>query len=497
MRNVAIYVRVSTNKDDQLNSLETQREFFESYCDRNNYCIAKVYADEGISGTKMKNRKALMQLLDDSTKGIFDTVLIKDLSRLARNTLDFLTIIRQLKSNGITILFVNYNMNTEEVSEFMLTILAGIAQEESANISKRVKFSKDLNKSKGKVPNIVYGYNKIPDEIFTLEVNQKESEVVKRIYNMYVNDGLGANKIMQLLNKEGIKTKRGCNWSQEGVSRILKNEIYTGKIVNGKESIKDFLTGEREYNNPDSWYVHYNDSMRIISNDIYNKAQDILKSRHDAFKLTGERTSNKYVFSKMIKCKCCGYSFRRNVKTYKNTYIYWTCAGRSANGKDSCPNKTVIDEKELLESIKEYFMSLLDNQEEWKKGLKARLKKEYKKIYAKLDNESNIREQIKELEKQKQKEMDIYRLGLMTLEQLQEISLPLQEKINKLTSDLNVVVGDMLSDSEIDRRAGLIVNNMRKVIKVENWDNKTIRNCVDHIEVDENGHTNIVVKRVI
>lgn len=494
MKNAAVYVRVSTNKEDQLNSLETQKEFFDRYCTMNNYNLSKMYADEGISGTKMKNRKALLKLLDDSTKGIFDTLLIKDLSRLARNTLDFLTIIRQLKSNGITILFVNYNMNTEEVSEFMLTILAGIAQEESANISKRVKFSKNLNKSKGKVPNQVYGYNKIPNEIFTLEINKEEAEVVRRIYKMYINQEAGANKIMQILNDEGLKTKRGKNWSQEGISRILKNEIYIGRVVNGKETVKDFLTGERESMGEEEWYVHQNEDLRIIDDETYYKAQEILKSRYNSFKLTGERTSNKYQFSKLIKCKCCGYSFRRNEKQYKNTYIWWSCSGRSVLGKNSCPNTTKVYEDELEDFIRAYITSLLGNEDVYKKRLTKEIKSHYKNKLSQVGDESSIREQIKELEKKKQKEMDMYRLDLVSLEDLQETLKPITNKINKLTSDLNIMMIDVPTGVQIVSSVEELIKDMKSVVNVEKWDNETLRGVIDFIEVDEEGNVDIYIK---
>ena len=139
---VVAYCRVSTNKEEQLDSLESQQKFFGEYSKRNGYSLIKIYADEGKSGTKMKNRTELLKMLSDANKGLFDVVLIKDVSRLARNTLDFLTSIRKLKALGIKVIFVNYDQTSSDSSEFMLTMLSAIAQEESANISKRVKFGK-------------------------------------------------------------------------------------------------------------------------------------------------------------------------------------------------------------------------------------------------------------------------------------------------------------------------------------------------------------------
>ena len=225
MKRVVAYCRVSTNKEEQLDSLESQQKFFDEYSKRKNYSLIKIYADEGKSGTKIKNRTELLRLLKDAGKDIFDAVLIKDVSRLARNTIDFLTSIRRLKELGIKVIFVNYDQISSESSEFMLTMLSAIAQEESANTSKRVKFGKRLNAEKGKVPNLVYGYDKIIGDYFNLKINEEESSVVKQIFSMYTEKNMGENKIAYVLNFRGLKTKRGCKWSQNAIARILSNEL--------------------------------------------------------------------------------------------------------------------------------------------------------------------------------------------------------------------------------------------------------------------------------
>ena len=172
------YCRVSTNKEEQLDSLESQQSFFQEYAKRNQYNLVKIYADEGKSGTKMKNRTQLLRLLSDARTHQFEVVLIKDVSRLARNTVDFLTSIRKMKALGIKVIFVNYDQTSSDSSEFMLTMLSAIAQEESSNTSKRVKFGKRQNAENGRVPNFVYGYDKIPRDYFNLTINEQEAKVV-------------------------------------------------------------------------------------------------------------------------------------------------------------------------------------------------------------------------------------------------------------------------------------------------------------------------------
>ena len=232
--NIAAYCRVSTDKSDQLNSLEAQKEFFTEYVNRTGDHLVKVYADEGFSGTKIKNRKEFLQMMDDAERGFFEMVVVKDISRFARNTVDLLQNIRKLKTLGIETQFITANMTSMGNSEFVLTIFGALAQEESANMSKRVKFGKRMNAEKGRVPNLVFGYNKTIGDYYNLSINEQEAAAVQQIFQWYVNEGYGCAAIANRLNERGIRTKRNCKWSQHAVARILTNEIYTGRIINGK-----------------------------------------------------------------------------------------------------------------------------------------------------------------------------------------------------------------------------------------------------------------------
>jgi DNA invertase Pin-like site-specific DNA recombinase len=279
----AAYCRVSTSKEEQLDSLESQQKFFAEYAVKNAYELVNIYADEGKSGTKMKNRTQLLKLLSDAALGSFEVVLIKDISRLARNTVDFLTSIRKLRGLNVRVIFVNYDQTSSDSSEFMLTMLSAIAQEESANTSKRVRFGKKQNAEQGRVPNLIFGYDKTPGDYFHLNINKTEAQTVKRIFELYTEHHMGANRIAVRLNKEGIKTKRGCNFTQNAISRILSNEIYTGKVINGKQEIEDFLTGKRKKREENQWQVVTNTELKIISEEVFHKAQKIRESRSGVF----------------------------------------------------------------------------------------------------------------------------------------------------------------------------------------------------------------------
>lgn len=267
--NIAAYCRVSTDKADQLNSLEAQKEFFSEYTKRTGDTLVRLYADEGISGTKIKNRKEFLRMMSDAEHGLFDMVVVKDISRFARNTVDLLQNVRKLKSLGIETQFLTANMTSMGNSEFVLTIFGALAQEESANTSKRVKFGKKMNAEKGRVPNIVYGYDKTIGDYFNLAINKEESKVVQQIYKWYTEEGYGAAKIANMLNEKGYKTKRNCKWSQNATCRILTNEIYTGKIINGKQEVSDFLTGQRRDKDETEWMVVERPELRIIEDETF------------------------------------------------------------------------------------------------------------------------------------------------------------------------------------------------------------------------------------
>lgn len=487
------YCRVSTKKDDQLNSLETQKLFFEEYAKKNNYNLIKIYADEGISGTKIKNRTQFLQMMVDSQKGFFQMVAVKDISRLARNAVDFLQGIRQLKSNGIACNFVNASLTSQD-SEMILGTLALVAQEESANTSKRIKSSKKMNAEKGRVPNFVYGYDKTIGDYFNLTINQMEADVVKRIYTMYLNEGYGASKIAIILNNEGIKTKRGYKWTQNAISRILTNEIYIGKVINGKEEIKDFLTGVRTVKDERDWLVTERDDLRIIDDEAFAKAAEILAGRCHAFNINHERQSNKHLFSTLIKCKDCGYSFRRRVRTYQNTYIDWICSGRNAKGVDSCSNKTAIYESDLIEAIQKYFSSLLTDKPSVIKGIVSNFNKLYK---AKDDNvmmEKDLKAKLKKLNNARQKYMDMYEDDTITREQMREKMGGVNAQIEKAANELKLVEYNLNKGDALESVLNSTFRDIENITSLETMTNTQIKRIIEKIVVDEYGKVDIYLK---
>ncbi|MDR1619583.1 MAG: recombinase family protein [Clostridiales bacterium] len=493
MRAVA-YCRVSTNKEEQLDSLAAQQQFFTEFAKRNDYNLVHIYADEGKSGTKMRNRAQLLKLLSDANRGLFDIVLIKDVSRLARNTVDFLTSIRKMKALGITVVFVNYDQTTSDSSEFMLTLLSAMAQEESANTSKRVKFGKRVNMERGRVPNIVYGYDKIPDDYFNLHINAEEAAVVRRIFAAYVNDNKGANKIAMELNREGVKTKRDCNWTQTTVCRVLTNRIYIGKIINGKQEVSDFLTGQRKDKPEEEWMVVERPELAIIDKSVFDRARRLLCERKETFRITGERSSDKHVFSKLIRCTCCGASFRRQVRTYKETYVKWICTGRNANGVDSCANNTVIDEQELLNSIRAYFAALVKDRPKTIDHILAEFKKQYK---AKDDNQKSAQElsaALNKLRKEREKNLQLFREDIISMDELRAFHDENGEKLDRLAEELELVKRNISKSDLLHNALTETFKDIDRLVQNDIISNALLSRLIERIKVDEAHNVAIYLK---
>ena len=492
--NIAAYCRVSTDKEDQLNSLEAQKEFFAQYTQRTGDNLVRLYADEGISGTKIKNRREFLRMMADAERGLFEMVVVKDISRFARNTVDLLQNIRKLKALGIETQFLTANMTSMGNSEFVLTIFGALAQEESANTSKRVKFGKKLNAEKGRVPNLVYGYDKTAGDYFNLAINPQEAAVVRQIYHWYLEEGYGAAKIAAMLNERGHKTKRGCQWSQNAVCRILTNELYTGKVINGKEEVADFLTGRRTEKDETEWLVVDKPELRIIAPEDWARAGEILASREKQFRVNRERQSNQHLFSTVIKCKECGWSFRRTVRTYKNTYVRWVCSGHNGKGAESCPNAVTLDEAELMDALQQYFNQLIQNKKHVIRRVVAEFERVYKAKDENQDYQRELTEQLSRLQRTRQKYMDMYADDLITREELNAKIGGARQEIERLEKELEMVSYHISKGEQLERLLEHTFRELERVSDVREMTNAQLKRLVQKIEVDKDGHVDIYLR---
>lgn len=495
---IAAYCRVSTEKEAQIDSLEKQIEFFNEFTKKNGYDLYKLYADEGISGKQIKHRKQFQAMMQDAKAKKFEKVVVKDVSRFARNTVDLLQSIRELKSYGIEVDFLNNGEIMEGGSEFILTILGAMAQQESANMSKRVKFGKDITAQKGRVPNIVFGYDKMPDERYTLKINEEEAQIVKEIFENYVYKGMGTTKIAWELNERGIRTKKTkSRWVQTSIVRMLKNSIYTGRVTNKKSEVTDFITGTRKDLPEEEWIVVEKPEMRIISDDLFNKAQEILAQRSTEFKLNCKREKTSYVFSTLIYCKHCGYSYRRVKRKYTENgkeYIRWVCSGRNSMGVSSCPNTTVIDEEELLNAIKEYLKSIISNKKEFMKSVQKEFDKITKLRESNERSEKSLLQEIEKITVKKQKYMEMFQNEIINIQELKKYTNPLNEDISRLERELKLITSEIKEKDVLEKELSRTISTVDDILNNETITNAMLKTIIDVIEVDSEANIEVRLK---
>ena len=352
---IAVYCRVSTDKDDQINSLESQKRFFREYIERNpSWELTKIYSDEGISGTSTKKRHSFNRMIDDACEHRFELIITKEISRFARNTLDSIYYTRKLKNYGVGVIFMNDNINTlDPDAELRLTIMSSIAQEESRKISERVKWGQKRRMEQG----VVFGRNMLGYDIRsgTLFINKNGAETVKLIFHKYLNEGKGTHKIAQELRESGIPTASHMkNWNNTVISRILRNEKYCGDLIQKKTYTPSYLSHEKKPNRGyEDFVVIRNHHEPIISRDLFEKTQQELERRSVSIERRS-RYSSRYCLSGKIKCGNCGSSFVSRLRKRKNgePYMSWRCYEAVIHGKKhsessgdtkGCDNSTVSD----------------------------------------------------------------------------------------------------------------------------------------------------------
>ena len=495
---IAAYCRVSTSKEEQLDSLENQKAFFTAYASRNGYELVRLYADEGISGTSLKNRDAFNRMMRDAQEGLFSMVVVKDISRLARNTVDFLVSIRQLRALGITVLFLNANMDSLGDSEFVLTIFGAMAQEESANISKRTKFGKRINAEKGRVPQRLFGYDRIDN--FTLSINPEEARIVRRIFYLYNEQGLGCRSISLTLNREQAKTKLGSDWNARAVRRILTNPIYSGVLINHKYEIQDYLTGKQVSLPKQEHFSHERPAWAIVSPEIFQRTQEILESRRIQYD-SGEpfrqgRYSSKHLFSTLIKCQHCGRSFCRKTYTYANTRVYWHCSTNDHYTVQRCDNTVSLDEPELLEHLRAYLSSQIQDSDAFVAGVLSQLEASLPQEDASVSDRQALEQQRTHLLRRQARFQEMYANDLISMETLKEKVQAMENQLAGLEAALARMEQSARPKSSGQTIAPEYTQEIRRFLNLETVTNTELRRIVDHISVNKNGTVRIVLKKL-
>lgn len=379
---VAAYCRVSTDSDEQATSYETQVEHYTSYIKKNpEWEFAGIFSDDGISGTYTKKREGFNKMIDECMDGKIDMIITKSISRFARNTLDCLKFIRQLKEKNIPVFFEKENINTMDAKgEVLLTIMASLAQQESQSLSQNVKLGLQYRYQNGQMSinhNRFLGFTK--DEDGHLIVEPTEAEVVKRIYREYL-EGASLQQIGKGLEADGILTGAGKKKLRpETLHKILKNEKYIGDALLQKTYTVDFLNKKRVKNKGivPQYYVE-NSHEAIIPREIFMRVQEEMVRRSNLH--SGENRkkrvySSKYALSSIVCCSKCGDIYRRIAWNNRGKHsTVWRCCTRVDFGPDKCDAPT-ISEAELQDAAVKAINKALGGREDMIKGLQENIEK--------------------------------------------------------------------------------------------------------------------------
>ena len=371
---VAAYCRVSTDEEDQLNSLETQMQYYTSKIAENpNWTMVGIYADEGITGTRADKRDKFMKLMRDCQKGKVDYILTKSTSRFARNTVDSLTWIRKLRAIGIGVYFEEQNLDSSKVeNETLIGFFSVMAQSESESISGNVKWGihKRMRNGTYAVQFNMLGYKRGDDgEPYIIP---EEAEVVREMFNRFL-DGASLGQLKDFLESKKVLTRRGkSEWSISVIRGMLSNEKYVGDILYQKTYRADCISKKVKVNRGEmTRYLVSNNHAPIIDRDTFNLVQAELSRRTSKNKkmdsaITEQgKYSGKFALSELLICGSCGSAYRRNSKVAKGkTTYYWRCVNRVEHGKKYCKDSAGVEEKMLQESICRCLSKMLEDSQE-------------------------------------------------------------------------------------------------------------------------------------
>lgn len=443
---VAAYCRVSTDKDDQTNSLISQRRYFADYINQHeDWVLNDVYYDEGISGTQTKKRAGFNAMIEEAMQGGIDLILTKEVCRFARNTVDTLSYTRKLKDQGIGVVFTIDNIDTRDADgELRLTIMASIAQEESRKTSERVKWGQKRRMEQG----VVFGRDMLGYTVQngTLSVNEDEVPIVRAIFHKFTNEGKGTHVIARELLEEGMRPMRVKLWSNTIILRVLRNEKYVGDLCQKKTYTPNYLTHAKKYNRGNEEMVYLKDHHEpIIDRELWNRTQAELLRRSPSEDAKSKH-SNRYWCSGKLYCGLCGQRYVSRTKKLKNGTIYkaWRCYAAANHGAKKissfgeqigCDNGS-INEKALLTCMHYCICQLQTNQKELKREIMQEIK-EIKGKHEKKPDTKRIQEKMDAFAAKKRKAIDLMLDGLITKSDLQKQTKWYDEQLAELSEALH------------------------------------------------------------
>ncbi len=395
---VTYYARVSSESDEQLNSLGNQITYYQDLIKGNkSWTFVPGYIDEGLSGISTKKRENFNRMIEDASEDKFDLVITKEISRFARNTLDSIQFTRQLLNHGVGVFFQNDNINTlDEDSELRLSIMSSIAQDELRKLSSRVKFGhQQAIKDKVVLGNSrIFGYRKDDGRLI---VDEEQAVMVRELFELYATDQYSMKQIETLFWERGYRNHNGKKIAHTTMSNMIANPKYKGYYVGNKVKVIDMFTKKQKFLPPEEWVMFKDETGEIVpaivSEELWEQANAILKRRSDDVKSRQGICNHANLLTGKLYCTHCGAAYYRRESTDRqgNKNSRWVCSGKIKNGADSCPSFPIYEE--------EIKPLLLDVARDTKVSTEA-LIEEYTERFQALDAGNRI---VKLIEEQKQR----------------------------------------------------------------------------------------------
>lgn len=489
---VAAYCRVSTDKDDQTNSLISQRSYFADYINRHeDWVLNDVYYDEGISGTQTKKRAGFNAMIEEAMQGGIDLILTKEVCRFARNTVDTLSYTRKLKDKGIGVVFTIDNIDTRDADgELRLTIMASIAQEESRKTSERVKWGQKRCMERG----VVFGRDLLGYTVKNgvLTVNEEEAPIVRAIFHKFTNEGKGTHVIARELLEEGMRPMRVKMWSNTIILRVLRNEKYVGDLCQKKTYTPNYLTHAKKYNRGKEEMVYLKDHHEpVIDRELWNRTQAELLRRSPSEDVKSKH-SNRYWCSGKLYCGLCGKRYVSRTKKLKNGTVYkaWRCYAAANHGAKKissfgeeigCDNG-FVNEKTLLTCMHYCICKLQTNQKELKREILQEIK-EIKAVTEKKPDTKRIQEKMDALAAKKRRAIDLMLDGLITKSDLQEQTKWYDEQLAELSESLHTAGKQDKANAAELREYESYVNALDEIMSFDESNESLYREILDKMVI--------------
>ena len=463
---VTFYARVSSESDEQLNSLGNQITYYQDLIQRNpSWTFVPGYIDEGLSGISTKKRENFNRMVEDAALDKFDLVITKEISRFARNTLDSIQFTRQLLGHGVGVFFQNDNINTlDEDSELRLSIMSSIAQDELRKLSSRVKFGhQQAIKSRVVLGNSrIFGYQKQDGR---LVIDETEAPMVRELFRLYASDRYSMKQIENRFWEQGYRNHNGKRLAHTTMSGMISNPKYKGYYVGNKVKVIDMFTKKQKFLPPEEWVMFKDETGEIVpaivSEELWDAANAILKRRSEDVKSRQGICNHPNLFTGKLYCTHCGAAYyRRESKDRQgNRNSRWVCSGKIKNGADSCPSVPLY-ESELIPVI-------LDVTRDTKVSTEA-LIEEYVQRFQAMDGNNQIpkrieacRQQMELAQKKKSKLLEYNVSGAISDEDFLSMNQQCAQEIARAEAEIRELEGQLYSKEEFRKQIESLKSTMQ------------------------------------